>query len=63
MLYLGEPDWDDVEQAARLWLRYQQEGGLQPDAVSMFLQMCEKPKAVLARAEELAAEQQAAAGQ
>jgi len=60
MLYLGEPDFDDIEQAARLWLRYEEAGGLDPDATHMFLQMCEKPDDVLARAEAIKAEQSAA---
>lgn len=56
MLYLGEPDFDDVESAARLLVRYRREGGLTPDAAHMFFMMCGDPDAVVARANELAPE-------
>ena len=52
-LYLGEPDFDDVESAARLLVRYRNEGGLTPDAAAMFFQMVEKPDAVLAQADAI----------
>ena len=56
LLYLGEPDHFDVESAAKLYVRYQQEGGLTADGEHMFLRMCADYQAVLKRAEELKSE-------
>jgi hypothetical protein len=50
---LGEPPPDDVEEAARLLLRYEREAPLNPDQAAMFVQMCRKPAAVLERFREL----------
>lgn len=55
-LYLGEPDFNDVESAARLLVRYRNEGGLTPDGAEMFFMMVERPDDVLALANELAPE-------
>lgn len=50
---LGEPPRDDVEAAARLLLQYEREAPLNPDRVSMFLQMCQRPGEVVRRSAEL----------
>ena len=50
---LGEPPHDDVEAAARLLLRYEQESPLTPDRAAEFLQMCARPEAVIDRFAEL----------
>lgn len=52
-LYLGEPDFEDVESAARLLNRYRESGGLTPEGAQMFLMMCKDWYAVLRRAAEL----------
>lgn len=61
MLHLGEPDFDDVDQAARLWLRYEREGGLSPDDAHVFWMMCGDKRAVRQRVEELRSESPSAA--
>lgn len=54
-LYLGEPDFDDVESAAALWVRYLADGEPSRETSEMFFMMVERPQAVRTRAEELRA--------
>lgn len=53
LLPLGEPDPDDVEAAARLWLEYKRTG-ISPDGAAMFWRSLSDPDAVEARVDELA---------
>ena len=52
-LYLGEPDFDDVESAARLWVRYLADGEPSRETSEMFMQLVERPALVATRAQEL----------
>ena len=50
---LGHPPPDDIEAAARLLIRYQDEGRMSEEFGEMFMMGVENPKAVIARAEQL----------
>lgn len=52
-LHLGEPDFNDVESAAKLYNRYLADGGFTEETEHMFLKMCSNYRAVLTRAAEL----------
>lgn len=52
-LYLGEPDFDDVDAAAELWARYLADGEPSRETSEMFMMMVGDWRAVTARAEEL----------
>lgn len=52
-LYLGEPDFDDVEAAAELWVRYLADGDPSNETSEMFFMMVERPRDVRRRADEL----------
>jgi hypothetical protein len=49
-LWLGVPEFDNVEQAAQLLVRYRNEGGLSAEGWRMFEGMCKKPHHVAALA-------------
>lgn len=51
-LPLGEPPWDDVEEAAVLLAKYEN-AGLTEEGWHMFMRMVEQPGAVRARAREI----------
>lgn len=52
-LYLGEPDFDDVESAAILWNQYRADGEVSRETFQMFSMMCSSFRAVSDRADEL----------
>ena len=55
LLPLGEPPFDDVEEAAQLWAKYMAHGYTVQQA-HVFLRMVADTDAVLARAKEIAGE-------
>lgn len=53
LLPLGEPEYEDVNAAARLLIRYGKESPLSAAGMRSFLMMVKDQKAVLARAQQL----------
>ena len=55
-LQFGEPPLDDVEAAARLWIKYEDADAVTPELGQMFHMSVNDPAAVMARVKEIRSE-------